>query len=164
MPKEAWREISVAEGGRGPRTYVFTARRARETHSGEPGRELWAIWRRNLDGSNPHCYLSNAPGDARLETLAFFSRSRWPVGTEIDAEQGNSGLDVYEACTWSGWHHRVDLCLLAGAFLLSQQQVVGQAIELASGIALSTSDATRLDAGLVTASVLPITSEASSLV
>ena len=122
MPKEAWREISVTEGGRGPRTYVFTARRARETHRGEPGEELWAIWRRNLDGSNPHCYLSNAPGDARLETLAFFSRSRWLVGTELEAEQGNSGLDVYEACTWSGWHHRVDLCLLAGAFLLSQQQ------------------------------------------
>ena len=69
MPKEAWREISVTEGGRGTRTYVFTARRAWETQRGEPGEELWAIWRRNLDGSNLHCYLSQrsrgcAPGNS----------------------------------------------------------------------------------------------------
>ena len=122
MPREVWREISVTEGGRGSRTYAFAARRARETRGGKPGEELWAIWRRNLDGSDPHCYLSNAPGDARLEALAFFSRSRWPAGTEIDAGRGNLELDLYEACSWSGWHHSADLGLLAGALLLSMQQ------------------------------------------
>ncbi len=122
MPREAWRVISVTEGGRESRTYAFAARRARETRGGKPGEELWAIWRRNLDGSNPHCYLSNAPGDARLETLAFFSRSRWIAGTEIEGGQGNLELDLYEPCSWSGWHHRVDVCLLAAALLLSMQQ------------------------------------------
>ena len=125
MPRGAWREISVAEGGRGSQAYAFAARRAREIQRGELGEELWAIFRRNLEGGNPHCYLSNAPADASLETLAFFSRSRWLAGTEIEAGQSNSGLDLYGASNWSGWHHRVDLCLLAGALLLSMQQDSG---------------------------------------
>ena len=35
-----------------------------------PGGEGWAVWRRNLDGSEPRYYLSNAPEDTTLETLA----------------------------------------------------------------------------------------------
>ena len=125
MPRDAWREISVTEGGRGSRNYAFAARRAQETRIGERGEGLWAIWRRDLDGGNPHCYLSNAPWDASLETLALFSRSRWLAGTDIEAGQSNSGLDLFEACSWSGWHHRVDVFLLAGALLLSMQQDYG---------------------------------------
>ena len=41
---------------------VYTKRRPGEIH--------WAIWRRNLDGSEPRYYLSNAPEDTPLETLA----------------------------------------------------------------------------------------------
>ena len=31
---------------------------------------VYTIWRRNLDGSEPRYYLSNAPEDTPLETLA----------------------------------------------------------------------------------------------
>ena len=53
LPEEAWREITVAEGSQGPRSYMFSAQRVRVTRKGKPGEEAWAVYRRNLDGSEP---------------------------------------------------------------------------------------------------------------
>ena len=79
-----------------------------------------AVW--VLDGSEPRYYLSNAPEDTPLETLAYVGGSRWRVETEFETEKSDVGLDEYETRTWAGWHHHVALCLLAGATLLSLQQ------------------------------------------
>ena len=126
QPEEAWREIRVAEGAQGPRTYRFSAQRIRETRNREPGGVLWAVYRQNLDGSEPRYYLSNAPEDTPLETLAHVGGSRWPIETEFETEKSDVGLDEYETRTWAGWHHHITLCLLAGAFLLSLQQDWGK--------------------------------------
>ena len=82
--------------------------------------------RRNLDGSEPRYYLSNAPEDTPLETLAYVSGSRWRIETEFETEKNDVGLDEYETRTWAGWYHHVALCLLGGAFLLSLQQAWGE--------------------------------------
>ena len=126
LPEEAWREITVAQGSQEPRTYRFSAQRVRATTRRKPGEELWAVWRRNLDGSEPRYYLSNAPEDSPLETLARVGGSRWRIETEFETEKGDVGLDEYETRTWTGWHHHVPLCLLGGAFLLSLQQAWGK--------------------------------------
>ena len=60
LPEDAWHEITVAQR---PRSYLFSARRARPTSRRKPGEIHWAVWRRNLDGSQPRYYLSNAPED-----------------------------------------------------------------------------------------------------
>ena len=125
VPDEAWREITVAEGSQGPRSYLFSAQRVRPTSRRKPGEEAWAVYRRNLDGSEPRYYLSNAPEDTPLETLAYVGGSRWRIETEFETEKGDVGLDEYETRTWVGWHHHVALCLLGGAFLLSLQQAWG---------------------------------------
>ena len=96
----------------------------------KPGEILWAVYRRNLDGSEPRYYLSNAPGDTPLETLARVGGSRWRMETEFETEfeteKSGVGLDGYETRSWAGWHHHVALCLLGGAFLLSLQQAWGE--------------------------------------
>ena len=74
IPDEAWREITVAQGSQGPRTYRFSAQRMRPTSRRKPGEVHWAIYRRNLDGSEPRYYLSNAPEDTTLEILAYVGR------------------------------------------------------------------------------------------
>ena len=122
LPEEAWREITLAEGSQGPRRYRFSAQRVRPTSRRKPGEIHWAIYRRNLDGSEPRYYLSNAPEDTPLETLAYVGGSRWRIETEFETEKSDVGLDEYETRTWAGWHHHVALCLLGGAFLLSLQQ------------------------------------------
>ena len=121
-PDDAWREITVAEGSQGPRTYRFSAQRVRPTSRRKPGETHWAVYRRNLDGSEPRYYLSNAPEGTPLETLACVGGSRWRIETEFETEKGDVGLDEYETRSWSGWHHHVALCLLGGAFLLGLQQ------------------------------------------
>ena len=126
LPEEAWREITVAEGSQGPRSYRFSAQRVRPTGRRKPGEIHWAIYRRNLDGSEPRYYLSNAPEDTPLETLAYVGGSRWRIETEFETEKSDMGLDEYETRTWPGWHHHVALCLLGGAFLLSLQQAWGE--------------------------------------
>ena len=87
---------------------------------------LWAIWRCNLDGSEPRYYLSNAPESTPLETLAYVGGSRWRIETEFETGKSNVGLDEYETRTWAGWHHHIAMCLLGGAFLLGLQQDWGE--------------------------------------
>ena len=88
----------------------------------KPGEIHWAVYRRNLDGSEPRYYLSNAPEDTALETLAYVGGSRWRIETEFETEKGDVGLDEYETRSWAGWHHHIAMCLLGGAFLLGLQQ------------------------------------------
>ena len=126
LPEEAWREITVAEGSQGPRSYLFSAQRVRPTSRRKPGGIHWAVYRRNLDGSEPRYYRSNAPEDTPLETLAYVGGSRWRIETEFETEKSDVGLDEYETRTWAGWHHHLALCLLGGAFLLSLQQAWGE--------------------------------------
>jgi SRSO17 transposase len=126
LPEEVWREITVAQGSQGPRSYMFGAQRVRVTRKGKPGQEAWAVYRRNLDGSEPRYYLSNAAEDTMLETLAYVGGSRWRIETEFETEKSDVGLDEYETRTWAGWHHHIALCLVAGAFLLSLQQAWGE--------------------------------------
>ncbi|MDE2780985.1 MAG: IS701 family transposase [Chloroflexota bacterium] len=126
LPDAAWREITVAEGSQGPRSYRFSTQRVRVTRKGKPGEIHWAVWRRNLDGSEPRYYLSNAPEDTPLETLACVGGSRWRIETEFQTEKGDLGLDEYETRSWAGWHHHIAMCLLGGAFLLGLQQDWGE--------------------------------------
>ena len=126
LPDEAWREITVAQGSQGPRTYRFSAQRVRATKQGKPGEEIWALYRQNLDGSEPRYYLSNAPEDTTVETLAYVGGSRWRIETEFETEKGDVGLDEYETRSWAGWHHHIAMCLLGGAFLLNLQQEWGE--------------------------------------
>ena len=77
LPDEAWREITVAQGSQGPRSYMFCAQRVRVTRKGKPGQEAWAVYRRNLDGSEPLYYLSNAAEDTILGDSGL--RGRLPV-------------------------------------------------------------------------------------
>ena len=116
LPGDAWREITVAEGSQGPRSYMFSAQRVRVTRRRKPGEMVWAAYRRNLDGSEPRYYLSNAPEDTPLETLAYVGGSRWRIETEFETEKSDVGLDEYETRTWAGWHHHVALCLLGELF------------------------------------------------
>ena len=126
LPEGAWREITVAEGSQGPRSYLFSAQRVRPSSKRKPGEIHWAVYRRNLDGSEPRYYLSNAPEDTPLETLTYVGGSRWRIETEFKTEKSDVGLDEYETRTWAGWHHHVALCLLGGAFLLGLQQAWGE--------------------------------------
>jgi SRSO17 transposase len=122
----AWQAVTVAEGAQGPRTYAFVARRVWESRDGLPVRACWLLLRRNLDGSEPRYYLSNAPADTPLQTLAQVAAARWTIETEFETAKGEVGLDEYEVRSWQGWHHHITLALRANVFLLTLQQEWGE--------------------------------------
>ena len=99
LPEDAWREITVAQGSQGPRSYMFSAQRVRPSSKRKPGEIHWAVYRRNLDGSEPRYYLSNALEDTLLEPLAYVVGSRWRIETEFETEKSDVGLDEYETRT-----------------------------------------------------------------
>jgi SRSO17 transposase len=121
-----WTTLTVDEGAQGPLTYQFAVRRVWESREGLPGRESWLLLRRNQDGSEGRCYLSNAPAETSLWRLGWVSSHRWAVETELKTGKGEVGLDEYEVRSWRGWHHHMVLGLLAGAFLLMMEQEWGK--------------------------------------
>src|SRR5438270_494702 len=126
LPPTAWQDLTVAEGAHGPRTYQFVALRVWESRDGLPGRACWLLLRRNLDGRESRYYLSNAPEDTPLLTLAQVAAARWVIETEFETAKGETGLDEYEVRSWAGWHHHITLALLAATFLLTLQQDWGE--------------------------------------
>ena len=76
LAAEDWHLLTVAEGAQGPRIHLFAARRVWESREGLPGRECWLVLRRNPDDSEPKYYLSNAPADTPLLTLAQVGAKR----------------------------------------------------------------------------------------
>ena len=119
LPAGAWQAITVAEGAQGPRTYLFAFERRRESRDGEPGEPIGVVYRKNLDGSEPRYYFTNAPEDTPADTKAWVAAARWPIETEFEANKSHVGLDEYEVRGWQGWNHHITLCLLASAFLLT---------------------------------------------
>jgi len=126
LPAERWQPITVAEGEQGPRTYLFAFERLWENRDQGPGKCVWAVYRKNLDGSEPRYYFSNAPANTRPLVLARKAAARWPIETELETNKSDVGLDEYEVRTWQGWNHHITLCLLASAFLLTLQQDWGE--------------------------------------
>src|SRR5215208_2089395 len=122
LPEAAWQTLTVAEGAQGPRAYRFAAVCVREAAGSTPGRPGWALWRRNLDGSELKHYLSNAPADTPLARLATVASWRWPIETEFEQAKNEAGLDEYEVRSWTSWYHHITLALLANAYLLSLEQ------------------------------------------
>ena len=120
----------MAQGKQGSRSHQFSAHRVRPSSRKKPGEIHWAVYRRNLDGSEPRYYLSNAPEDSPPEILECVDGSRWRIETKFETEKGDAGLDEYETRTWAGWDHHVALCLLGGAFLLTLEQAWGEKLSL----------------------------------
>ena len=126
VDQTSWQNLIVAEGAQGPRSYQFVAQQVWESRNGMPGRASWVVGRRNHDESELKFYLSNAPAETPLATLAQVGAQRWPIETAFQNAKGETGLDEYEVRGWGGWHHHITFALLAGAFLLTLQQDWGK--------------------------------------
>jgi SRSO17 transposase len=121
-----WQPITVGEGAQGERTYLFACEPVHDNRDQKPVVALVALYRMNLDGSEPRYYFAHAPMDTPLDKLARVAAARWSIETEFETNKDDVGLDEYEVRGWAGWHHHITLCLLASAFLLSLQQKWGE--------------------------------------
>jgi SRSO17 transposase len=90
-----------------------------------------------------HCtdtfYLSNAPQETSLVTLATVAVSRHPIEELLEEAKGEVGMADYEVRHWHAWYRHMTLVMLAHTCLklLQHQQrekkSVARLVELQSG-------------------------------
>jgi SRSO17 transposase len=127
LPQEAWERLTVSEGEKGPRTYDWAAVPIVESRNGLPGPDGWLLARRSIpDPSDLAYYLSNAPRETPLATLAEIASARWSIEATIEEGKGETGLDEYEVRHWHSWHRHITLSMMAHAWLASIRQAEGE--------------------------------------
>jgi SRSO17 transposase len=117
LPEQAWQLVKLREGAVGPLVFQFARLRVwavRHRHAGPP---TWVVFRRSLDSQEIKYYVSNAPEDIPLETLALVSGCRWRVEEFFEDAKGYLGMADYEARSWTSWHHHMSLVGLAHLFV-----------------------------------------------
>ena len=117
-PDSCWQRLTVAEGEKGPRVYDWACQRVVENQNHLPGRNAWLLVRRSL--TDPHeCayFLSNAPLETALLTLARIASTRYTIEQCFEEGKGETGLDHYEVRYWSSWYRHITLSMLAHAWL-----------------------------------------------
>jgi SRSO17 transposase len=118
LPGGSWERLAVAQGAKGPRVYDWAAVRVAGGEQGWPGAECWLLARRSVgDPGELAYYLSNAPAQTPLRTLARVAAGRWPIEQCFEEAKGEAGLDHYEVRQWESWQRHITLSLLAHAFL-----------------------------------------------
>jgi hypothetical protein len=97
-----------------------------ESRNGLPGPDAWLLARRSIsDPSEIAYYLSNAPLDTPLLTLAQVAATRYTVEQCIEESKGETGLDEYEVRHWHSWYRHITLSMMAHTWLAATRPKAG---------------------------------------
>ena len=123
LPDQSWRTISWRRGTKGDLRADFAALRVRVADGPMiarnrrlPGAAAWLVCERRVGGERKY-YLSNAPEDVALESLASLIKGRWVCEQMHQQMKGELGLDHFEGRSWLGLHHHALMAMIAFAFL-----------------------------------------------
>ena len=86
LPEEAWREITVAEGSQGPRSYLFSAQRVRPT-SPSPAKSTGPSTAGTGTAANPATTCPMLRRIPRWRPWPYVGGSRWRIETEFETEK-----------------------------------------------------------------------------
>lgn len=117
-PDSRWQRLQVAAGEKGARIYDWACQRVVENQDQMPGRDSWLLVRRSL--TKPHeCayFLSNAPPDTALLTLAQVASTRYTIEQCFEEAKGETGLDHYQVRYWPSWYRHITLSMMAHVWL-----------------------------------------------
>ena len=127
LAPQDWHRLAVGQGEKGPRTYDWAAVRIPEKRGPVSGPDGWLLVRRSIsDPTELAYYLSNAPEDTPLPTLAEVAGARWSIETTLEEAKGEAGLDEYEVRYWHSWYRHITLSMMAHAWLAAMRQPVGE--------------------------------------
>jgi SRSO17 transposase len=80
-------------------------------------RTYWLIWARNSATGEEKYFLSNAPANAKLQTLVQVAFRRWNVEHTFRVSKSELGFTHYEGRTYTGLMRHQTLCLLMLTFV-----------------------------------------------
>jgi SRSO17 transposase len=110
-----WKRMAFDCGEKGLNFYDWAALRV--TPTTDTVGEQWLVLRRSLEDGEVTYYLSNAPVEMPLETLAEIASARWRVERLLKEAKKEAGLDEYEVRYWQSWYRHITLSMLAQTWL-----------------------------------------------
>jgi len=123
---EAWTEIDVRDGAKGPLIVEGVKRRVvARTDKRQEGHEETLVVIRYRDREHHEVvktdyYLSNAPADTELAEFARVAKAEHRIEECLQRAKSEAGLADYEVRNWKGWHHHQILSLIASWFLVTE--------------------------------------------
>ena len=123
LPEDAWIEVDVRDGEKGPLVVQVVVRRVRaKTEKRRVGPEEVLVVFRTQEGEGwkyDPC-LSNASAATPVAEFARAFKAEHRIEECLQRAKGEAGLAHYEVRTWAGWHHHMTLSLLASWFLVKE--------------------------------------------
>lgn len=129
QPEDAWTQIEVRPGEKGPITVECMKRRvqARTENRRVGPEEVLFVTRERAGQTVKHgYYVSNAPADTPLAEFARVAKAEHRIEECLQRAKSEVGLSDYEVRTWAGWHHHHALVFMAMWFLVLEARRGGK--------------------------------------
>jgi SRSO17 transposase len=125
QPEEAWTELQVRDGAKGPSVVHILKRSVvtRDTKRRQGHPEMLVVIRRKDRDTNvvkTDYYLSNAEPETELKKFARVADAEHRIEECLQRSKSEAGLADYEVRNWTGWHHHQTLSLIATWFLVTE--------------------------------------------
>lgn len=126
LSEDAWTEINVRDGAKGPLTVEAVKRRvvARDDKRREGHEEVLVVIRyKDRDDQSvvkTDYYLSNAKFETELAEFTRVAKAEHRIEECIQRAKSEAGLADYEVRNWKGWQHHQTLSLIATWFLVTE--------------------------------------------
>ena len=122
QPASAWRRMTMREGEKGAIVAAYLTRRVWLWDGVESKARCWHLLvRRELDGTDLKCCLSNAKPNVSLRQLVMMQGARHFVERAFEDAKGCCGMADYQVRSWQAWHHHMALVMVALMFLAKER-------------------------------------------
>jgi SRSO17 transposase len=116
--KQAWVKIKLSRQTLGTQVWEVKAAPVWQMQDKQwSSRTYWLIWARNVATGEEKYFLSNAPADAKLQTLVQVAFCRWHVEHTFRVAKSELGFTHYEGRNYTGLMRHQTLCLLMLTFV-----------------------------------------------
>jgi SRSO17 transposase len=116
--KQAWVKVQLSRQTVGAQIWEVKAAQVWQMQDKEwSARTYWLIWARNVATGEEKYFLSNAPADAKLQTLVRVAFRRWNVEHTFRVGKSELGFTHYEGRNYTGLMRHQTLCLLMLTFV-----------------------------------------------
>jgi len=126
LDAQCWKRVKWRQGTKSELASRFAAVRVRSAHRDykqiTPSPMEWLLieWPRH-EAEPIKYWLSNLPGDTRLQRLVHTAKMRWRIERDYQELKQEFGLSDYEGRGWRGFHHHATLCIAAYGFITAQR-------------------------------------------
>src|SRR3954451_1195832 len=116
--KQPWRTVKLPQQTGGQQVWEVKAAQVWQVQDKQwSQRTYWLIWARNVATGEEKYFLSNAPADAKLQTLMRVAFCRWNVEHTFRVGKSELGFPHYEGRNYTGMMRHQILCLLMLTFV-----------------------------------------------